>query len=152
MPYGRLSARGVRNAPISCPGVHCGTFYTSRGVTCNLLCRAIVRTLRVRWRNAGTLSLFPISFHLAHAYDVGRLIDLYSKLHSNLHSKPSTLKVLHETSATCIALAWSTPLFELYAMAPANTSRAALAQSANKIIQWVRREEERVFIIGGAVF
>ena len=86
------------------------------------------------------------------ADDFNSLIDLYNKLHSNLHSKPSTLKVLHETSATCIALAWSTPLFELYAVAPANTSRAALAQSANKIIQWVRREEERVFIIGGAVF
>ncbi|KAI4955535.1 Vacuolar fusion protein mon1 [Alternaria rosae] len=81
-----------------------------------------------------------------------RLIDLYNKLHSNLHNKPSTLKVHHETNTTCIALAWSTPLFELYAVAPANTSRAALAQSANKVIQWVRREEERVFIIGGAVF
>ncbi|KAL1800188.1 hypothetical protein ACET3X_000530 [Alternaria dauci] len=81
-----------------------------------------------------------------------RLIDLYSKLHSNLHNKPSTLKVHHETNTTCIALAWSTPLFELYAVAPANTSRAALAQGANKVIQWVRREEERVFIIGGAVF
>jgi|TARA_R110002003_G_scaffold68_13_gene6149 hypothetical protein len=53
---------------------------------------------------------------------------------------------------TNIALAWSTPLFELYAVAPANTSRAALAQSANRIVQWVRKEEERVFIIGGAVF
>ncbi|EFQ87952.1 hypothetical protein PTT_16335 [Pyrenophora teres f. teres 0-1] len=81
-----------------------------------------------------------------------RLIDLYNKLHSNLHSKPTTLKVHHETNTTCIALAWSTPLFELYAVAPANTSRAALAASTNKIIQWVRREEERVFIIGGAVF
>ena len=81
-----------------------------------------------------------------------RLINLYNKLHSNVHGKPSTLKVHHETNTTCMALAWSTPLFELYAVAPANTSRAALAQSANKIIQWVRREEERVFIIGGAVF
>ncbi|EOA89694.1 uncharacterized protein SETTUDRAFT_167514 [Exserohilum turcica Et28A] len=81
-----------------------------------------------------------------------RLIDVYNKLHSNVHSKPASLKVHHETNTTCMALAWSTPLFELYAVAPANTSRAALAQSANQIVQWVRREEERVFIIGGAVF
>jgi hypothetical protein len=81
-----------------------------------------------------------------------RLLNLYNKLHSNIHNKPNTLKVHHETNTTSIALAWSTPLFELYAVAPAHTSRAALAQSANKIIQWVRREEERVFIIGGAVF
>jgi hypothetical protein len=81
-----------------------------------------------------------------------RLLDLYSRLHASLHAKPTSLKVHHEISALSIALAWSTPLFELYTVAPANTSRAALAQSANKIIQWVRREEERVFIIGGAVF
>ncbi|KAF1839618.1 DUF254-domain-containing protein [Decorospora gaudefroyi] len=86
------------------------------------------------------------------ALEKRRLVDLYHKLQSNLHAKPASLKVHHETNTTCIALAWSTPLFELYAVAPANTSRAALAQSANKIIQWVRREEERVFIIGGAVF
>ncbi|KAL8911743.1 MAG: hypothetical protein Q9171_003135 [Xanthocarpia ochracea] len=30
--------------------------------------------------------------------------------------------------------------------------RNALAQSANKVVQWARREEERIFIIGGAVF
>jgi hypothetical protein len=81
-----------------------------------------------------------------------RLLNLYHKLHANLHNKPATLKVHHETNMTNIALAWSTPLFELYAVAPANTSRAALAQSANRIVQWVRKEEERVFIIGGAVF
>ncbi|KAF2018311.1 DUF254-domain-containing protein [Aaosphaeria arxii CBS 175.79] len=81
-----------------------------------------------------------------------RLMSLYNTLHTQLHAKPTSLKIHHQTSATNISLAWSTPLFELYAVAPVATSRAALAQSANKIVQWVRREEERVFIIGGAVF
>lgn len=81
-----------------------------------------------------------------------RLLSLYHKLHASLHSKPSAPKILHETSTTYMALAWSTPLFELYAVAPASVSRAALAQGANRVVQWVRREEERVFIIGGAVF
>ena len=44
-----------------------------------------------------------------------------------------------------------TPLFELYCVAGPHASRNALAQSANKVVQWVKREEERVFIIGGAV-
>ena len=39
----------------------------------------------------------------------------------------------------------------MYCVAGPNASRNALAQSANKVVQWVRREEERVFIIGGAV-
>lgn len=80
------------------------------------------------------------------------LLLLYAHLQSSLHAKPTSLKIHHESSATNIALAWSTPLFELYAVAPASTTRAAMASAANKVVQWVRREEERCFIIGGAVF
>ncbi|KAH7036414.1 trafficking protein Mon1-domain-containing protein [Macrophomina phaseolina] len=80
------------------------------------------------------------------------LISLYAQLHSHLHTRPTHLKIHHGTTTHHISLAWTTPLFELYAIAPGTTSRAALAQAANKVIQWVRREEERVFIIGGAVF
>lgn len=79
-------------------------------------------------------------------------MNLYGLLHTHLHNKPTSLKIHHETGTTNISLAWTTPLFELYCVAPGTTSRAALAQAANKVIQWVRREEERVFIIGGAVF
>ncbi|KAF2175625.1 DUF254-domain-containing protein [Zopfia rhizophila CBS 207.26] len=86
------------------------------------------------------------------ALDRRRLMNLYHHLHAHLHTKPTHLKIHHSTSTTNISLAWTTPLFELYCVAPATTSRAALAQAANKVIQWVRKEEERVFIIGGAVF
>jgi hypothetical protein len=76
----------------------------------------------------------------------------YHNLHASMHAKHAHLKVLHCVSRDSISLAWSTDLFEFYGIAGPNTSRAALAQGANKIIQWVKREEERVFIIGGAVF
>ncbi|KAF2399965.1 DUF254-domain-containing protein [Trichodelitschia bisporula] len=81
-----------------------------------------------------------------------QLLTLYTHLHAALHAHPSRPKIYHSTTATHIALAWITPVFELYAIAPAGTQRAALAQAANRLIQYVRREEERVFIIGGAVF
>jgi vacuolar fusion protein MON1 len=51
-----------------------------------------------------------------------------------------------------VSLAWTSPHFEFYCVAGPNTSRPSLAKSANDIIQWVKREEQRVFIIGGAVF
>jgi vacuolar fusion protein MON1 len=79
-------------------------------------------------------------------------MSLYTALLNTLHARPSPLKIFHCTSTTNIALAWATPLFELCCVAPGTTSRAALAQAANKVVQWVRREEERLFIIGGAVF
>ncbi|KAF8863457.1 DUF254-domain-containing protein [Acephala macrosclerotiorum] len=81
-----------------------------------------------------------------------RLMTLYHNLHASTHAKHSHLKVLHCVSKDSISLAWTTPLFEFYCVAGPNASRAALAQGANKVIQWVKREEERVFIIGGAVF
>lgn len=81
-----------------------------------------------------------------------RLLSLYHTLHASVHAKNAHLKVHHCISRESISLAWVTPLFELYCVAGPHVTRNALAQSANKIIQWVRKEEERVFIIGGAVF
>lgn len=81
-----------------------------------------------------------------------QLMTLYATVHAQVHARPTNLKVFQSTGTTALALAWVTPLFELYATAPCGISRAALAQAANGIVQWVRREEERVFIIGGAVF
>jgi vacuolar fusion protein MON1 len=83
-----------------------------------------------------------------------QLMNLYHQLSASLHTRAtsSTLKVLHSTSTHVVALGWATPLFELYAIAPGGTPRQVLSQAANRVVQWVRREEERVFIIGGAVF
>ena len=81
-----------------------------------------------------------------------QLLTLYARLHATLHARPAGVKIMHQVGGDCIALAWSTPLFELFAVAPVSTSRQALAQGAMRVVQWVRREEERVFIIGGAVF
>ncbi|CZS94625.1 probable MON1 Protein required for fusion of cvt-vesicles and autophagosomes with the vacuole [Rhynchosporium agropyri] len=81
-----------------------------------------------------------------------KLMTLYHNLHAATHAKHSHLKVLHCVSRDSISLAWTTPMFEFYCVAGPNASRAGLAQGANKVIQWVKREEERVFIIGGAVF
>lgn len=84
-----------------------------------------------------------------------RLISLYHRLHADAHSGAAGgkhLHVHHVLSEDAMALAWLTPLFELYCVAEPSAPRAALALGANKVVQWIRREEERVFIIGGAVF
>ena len=80
-----------------------------------------------------------------------RLLSLYHSLHTSVHAKNSHLKVHHCVGREAISLAWATPLFEMYCVAGPSTSRNALAQSANKVVQWARREEERNFIVGGAV-
>ena len=81
-----------------------------------------------------------------------RLMSLYHNLHASVHVKHAGVKTHHSVGASATALAWVTPMFELYCVAGPTASRNALAQSANKVVQWVQREEERIFIIGGAVF
>ncbi|RAL16251.1 guanine nucleotide exchange factor MON1 [Aspergillus homomorphus CBS 101889] len=81
-----------------------------------------------------------------------RLMSTYNNLHASIHAKHTHVKVHHCVSQSSSSFAWVTPMFELYCVAGANANRNALAQSASKIIEWVRQEEERLFIIGGAVF
>lgn len=81
-----------------------------------------------------------------------RLMSLYQNLHATVHAKHSHLKVLNCVGEDSTSLAWVTPIFEFYCVSGPNTPRAVMAQGANKIIQWAKREEERLFIIGGGVF
>ena len=90
--------------------------------------------------------------HYADTLSRRKLLSLYQKLHASVHARNAHLTVQHSVNRGSISIAWMTPLFELYCVAGSHPSRSALAQGANKIVQWIRREEERVFIIGGGVF
>ncbi|KAJ6784132.1 hypothetical protein PWT90_09006 [Aphanocladium album] len=81
-----------------------------------------------------------------------RLMSLYHEMHAAVHAKHTHLKILHNTSEDFTSLAWVTPVFELYCVGGPNMSRATMGQGANKIIQWAKKEEQRLFIIGGGVF
>ncbi|PLB41316.1 guanine nucleotide exchange factor MON1 [Aspergillus candidus] len=81
-----------------------------------------------------------------------RLMSTYNNLHASIHAKYTHVKVHHCVSQSSTSFAWVTPVFEFYCVAGPHANRNALAQSASKIVQWVEREEERLFIIGGAVF
>lgn len=81
-----------------------------------------------------------------------KLMSLYQHLHESIHSRTAHLKVQHCVGKSATSLVWETPLFELYCVAGPTATRAQLVQGANRVVQWIRREEERVFIIGGAVF
>lgn len=81
-----------------------------------------------------------------------RLMTLYHQLHAAVHARHAHLKILHCVGEDATSLAWVTPVFEFYCVAGPNASRAVVTQDANRIIQWAKREEERLFIIGGGVF
>lgn len=81
-----------------------------------------------------------------------RLMTQYHELHSAAHTKHTHLKIIHTVSDDATSLAWLTPIFELYCVGGPNISRASLAQGANKVVQWAKKEEQRLFIVGGGVF
>ncbi|RKF57350.1 Vacuolar fusion protein MON1 [Erysiphe neolycopersici] len=81
-----------------------------------------------------------------------RLMTLYHSLHASIHAKHSHLKMLQCAETDITSLACCTPIFEFYCIAGPNLSRAELTKEANKVVQWIRSEAERLFIIGGAVF
>ncbi|PSR92244.1 trafficking protein Mon1-domain-containing protein [Coniella lustricola] len=81
-----------------------------------------------------------------------RLMTLYHQLHASVHARHSHLKILHCIDDDATSLAWVTPIFEFYCVAGPNASRGLMTQGANKIVQWAKKEEERLFIIGGGVF
>ncbi|CAK7268946.1 Vacuolar fusion protein mon1 [Sporothrix epigloea] len=81
-----------------------------------------------------------------------RLMTLYHQLHAAVHARHTHLKILHCVGEDATSLAWVTPVFEFYCVAGPNASRAVVTQDANRIVQWAKREEERLFIIGGGVF
>ena len=81
-----------------------------------------------------------------------QLFSIYHSLHASVHAKYAPVKVQHMVGTTISALAWVTPMFELYCIANSSTARNAIAQNANKVVQWIQKAEEPIFLIGGAVF
>lgn len=81
-----------------------------------------------------------------------RLMTLYHELHAMAHAKHAHIKVLHCASEEATSLAWVTPVFEFYCVGGPNLARESMSQGANRIVQWAKKEEHRLFIIGGGVF
>ena len=106
------------------------------------------------YKSKGNVQFFMPGFEpqLDNIHARRQLYSIYHSLHASVHAKYAAVKVQHVVTPTCSALAWVTPMFELYCIASVNTPRNALAQNANKIVQYIQREEERIFLIGGAVF
>ena len=113
--------------------------------------------LHFLYKSRANVQFFAPSFnpHFASPVARRRLLNVYAALHAQLHGKPTSLKMVYGTGgeeAGIVSLAWSTPVFEMYAVAGEGTGRAALARAAESVVRWVSGEEGRVFIIGGAVF
>ncbi|SMR60421.1 unnamed protein product [Zymoseptoria tritici ST99CH_1E4] len=110
--------------------------------------------LHFLYKSRGNVQFISPSFspHFSTPVARRRLMSLYATMHDALHAKGAHAKVLHVAGQDANAVAWETPVFELYCVAGPGVGREGLVDGANRVVRWVRREEERCFIIGGAVF
>ncbi|PRT53352.1 Vacuolar fusion protein MON1 [Wickerhamiella sorbophila] len=73
----------------------------------------------------------------------------YSQLQGYMHD--NKLRICHARYPHHVLLAWQTPAFELYCAAK-SLNKTALSEAVRRILIWVRRHEERLFITAGATF
>uniref|UniRef100_A0ABM5FKM0 Vacuolar fusion protein MON1 homolog n=1 Tax=Pogona vitticeps TaxID=103695 RepID=A0ABM5FKM0_9SAUR len=76
-----------------------------------------------------------------------RLLGLYQYLHSRAHNSSRPLSNIYYTGSNENLLAWVTSAFELYVCFSPLATKAAAVSAVNKLMKWIRKEEDRLFIL-----
>ncbi|XP_007444925.1 vacuolar fusion protein MON1 homolog A isoform X1 [Python bivittatus] len=76
-----------------------------------------------------------------------RLLELYQYLHSRAHNSSHPLNNIYYTGSNENLLAWVTSAFELYVCFSPLGTKAAAVSAVNKLMKWIRKEEDRLFIL-----
>lgn len=82
--------------------------------------------------------------------EIERIQSLYRKLHEDIHTR--NLKLIFEQFGTETLLGWVTVDLELYVAFEPMILKDAAIKSINKILSWVKKEEERLFILSDSTF
>lgn len=82
--------------------------------------------------------------------EVERIYSLYRKVYESIRTRD--LKFLLEQFETETLLGWIASDVELYAVFEPLVMKDTVIKSVNKIVNWVKKEEERLFILTDATF
>uniref|UniRef100_A0A8C5PFY7 Vacuolar fusion protein MON1 homolog n=1 Tax=Leptobrachium leishanense TaxID=445787 RepID=A0A8C5PFY7_9ANUR len=75
-----------------------------------------------------------------------RLLSLYQYLHSKVHSTPPLTTIYHAGDQE-ITIAWVTEAFVLYVCFSPLVTKAYAVSSIQRLLRWIRKEEDRLFIL-----
>jgi len=81
-----------------------------------------------------------------------RLFGQYLYLHHRIHSSTRPLKLLCRSTSKEMLLGWVTSGFELYAAYSPLTSKAAAINAVTRLLRWIKKEEDSLFIINSYTF
>ncbi|KDR23174.1 protein SAND isoform X1 [Zootermopsis nevadensis] len=81
-----------------------------------------------------------------------RLLGLYQALHHRLHAASRPLKLLHQQLEKETMLGWVTSGFELYITFEPLVTKHSAINAVNKLLRWIKKEEDRLFILNAPTF
>ena len=81
-----------------------------------------------------------------------RLNSVYLSLQNRFHSVVRPLKLCHLATSQEAVLGWLTQTFELYAVLAPHVTKLTVITAVNKLLRWVKKEEDRLFILTAPTF
>ncbi|KAK9294492.1 hypothetical protein QLX08_010939 [Tetragonisca angustula] len=84
--------------------------------------------------------------------EIERLLGLYQCLHHRLHSPNRPLKLIFQQLEKETMLAWVTLGFELYVTFEPLVTKPDAIEAVSKLLKWIKKEEERLFILNSPTF
>ncbi|KAK7102484.1 protein SAND-like [Littorina saxatilis] len=81
-----------------------------------------------------------------------RLFGMYLYLHHRIHTSGRPLKILFHVGEYETLLGWVTQGFELYAVFGPLITKTSAIHAVNKLLRWIKREEDRLFILNSVTF
>ncbi|XP_072928761.1 vacuolar fusion protein MON1 homolog A isoform X2 [Hemitrygon akajei] len=81
-----------------------------------------------------------------------RLLELYQYLYSRIHNSARPLKYIYYAGERENLLAWVTNGFELYMCFTPMGTKAAAVNAITKLMKWIRKEEDKLFILNPVTY
>ncbi|XP_014218485.1 vacuolar fusion protein MON1 homolog A [Copidosoma floridanum] len=84
--------------------------------------------------------------------EIQRLLGCYQCLHHRLHSPSRPLKLIFQQLEKETMLAWVTSGFEIYVTFEPLVTKTDAINSISKLLKWIKKEEEKLFILNSPTF
>ncbi|XP_031623517.1 vacuolar fusion protein MON1 homolog A [Contarinia nasturtii] len=84
--------------------------------------------------------------------EFSRLESLYYDIHHRIHNSNRPTKLIYQLHEKEIILAWITNGYELYAVFEPTVDKSVVITLVNKLLGWIKKEEEMLFILNAPTF
>lgn len=81
-----------------------------------------------------------------------RLEGMYFELHHRIHNSGRPVKLIYQMKDKEILLAWITQAYELFAAFEPTVHRNDVINLVNKLLKWIKKEENSLFILSAPTF